>query len=346
MEQPLPTDWGSWASYSPDGTKLAFTRHPGVWSRKHYRGSYAVDLWLMDARATRSSPSLGDGDYKGNYLWPMYGHDGEIYFVADRLPDEKNVKFGGPEVMKSVNNIWKISENGGAARQVTHHTDGNLFFPSMSADGKTIVYEENFGLWKLDIATGKSTRDPHRHQVRREGQRRGAAHRSTARPRASASRPRPSARRSPCTARSSPSPPIAAKCSGSRETPWSEQEPRWSPNGKWIAFVSDRTGREEIWIADELGHDLKQLSDVDCDKGAMIWAPDSKSLLWAGSDHKLRRVELEGGKTDELASSDVGPIGTPQFSPDGKWISYSKEDNEPPLARLRQDSWRTAAKST
>jgi len=48
MEQPLPTDWGSWASYSPDGTKLAFTRHPGVWSRKHYRGSYAVDLWLMD----------------------------------------------------------------------------------------------------------------------------------------------------------------------------------------------------------------------------------------------------------------------------------------------------------
>ena len=34
--------------------------------------------------------------------------------------------------MKSVNNIWKISENGGAAVQVTHHTDGNLFFPSIS----------------------------------------------------------------------------------------------------------------------------------------------------------------------------------------------------------------------
>ncbi|MBI4875642.1 MAG: PD40 domain-containing protein [Acidobacteria bacterium] len=44
LEQPLPTDWGSWASYSADGSKMAFTRHPGVWSRKHYRGSYAVDL--------------------------------------------------------------------------------------------------------------------------------------------------------------------------------------------------------------------------------------------------------------------------------------------------------------
>ena len=46
MEQPIRTDWGSWGSFSPDGTKLTFSRHPGVWSRKHYRGSYAVDLWL------------------------------------------------------------------------------------------------------------------------------------------------------------------------------------------------------------------------------------------------------------------------------------------------------------
>jgi tricorn protease len=112
MEEPLPTDWGSWASYSPDAKKLAFTRHPGVWSRKHYRGSFAVDLWLMDT-ASREFTRLGDGEYKGNYFWPMYGNDGSIYFVADRLSDEKGVKYGGPEVMQSVNNIWKISENGG-----------------------------------------------------------------------------------------------------------------------------------------------------------------------------------------------------------------------------------------
>ncbi|MHB8520485.1 MAG: DPP IV N-terminal domain-containing protein, partial [Limisphaerales bacterium] len=145
MEQPIETDWGSWASYSPDGSKLAFTRHPGVWSRKHYRGSYAVDLWLMEV-ATRKFTRLADGDYKGNYLWPMYGRKGEIYFVADRLPGEKGIKFGGPEVMKSVNNIWRVSERGGAPVQVTHHTDGNLFFPSIASDGQTIVYEDNFGL--------------------------------------------------------------------------------------------------------------------------------------------------------------------------------------------------------
>src|SRR5262249_7296120 len=53
MEQPLATDWGSYASYSADGSKLAFTRHPGVWSRKHYRGSYAVDLWLMETASEK-----------------------------------------------------------------------------------------------------------------------------------------------------------------------------------------------------------------------------------------------------------------------------------------------------
>ncbi len=111
------------------------------------------------------------------------------------------------------------------------------------------------------------------------------------------------------------------------ETPWREQDARWSPDGKWIAFVSDRTGRQEVWISDELGKTPKQLTNVDCDKTAIVWSPDSKSLLWSGSDHKLRKVDVESGKTDVEASGDAGNINGPQFSPDGKWISYSKQDH-------------------
>jgi tricorn protease-like protein len=40
---------------------------------------------------------------------------------------------------------------------VTKHVDGNVFWPSMSSDGKTIVYEDNFGIWKLDVASGRSS---------------------------------------------------------------------------------------------------------------------------------------------------------------------------------------------
>src|SRR5690348_1714578 len=113
VEMPVPTDWGASASYSPDGKKLAFMRHPSVWSRKHYRGAYAADLWVLDLGANTYAKISGQDDYKGNWLWPMYG-DGSIYFVSDRTASEKNIKFGGPEVMKSVNNIWKVAEKGGA----------------------------------------------------------------------------------------------------------------------------------------------------------------------------------------------------------------------------------------
>lgn len=324
MEEALPTDWGSWGAYSPDGSKLALTRHPGTWSRKHYRGSYAVDLWLMEVGAKKFT-RLGDADYKGNSLWPMYGNNGEIYFVADRLPSEQGVKFGGPEVMKSANNIWKISEKGGPAVQVTHHTSGNLFFPSISADGKTIVYEENFGLWKLDTATGKSVEI--RLEIRSDTKDSDVELR-TVQGEAESFSLSPSGKRAAVATHGEVFTVATDRGEVQRvtETFWREQSPRWSPNGKWIAFSSDRTGREELWMADERGHNLKQLSDADCDKSSATWSPDSKSILWSGSDHKLRRVNVETVETEVLASSEAGPVSSPQFSPDGKWISYSKPD--------------------
>ena len=324
IERPLETDWGAWASYSPDGAKLALMRHPSVWSRKHYRGAFAADLWVEDL-ASKKFTRLGDDDYKGNRLWPMYARNGEIFFVSNELPNEKAIKPGSPEVMKSVNNIWKISEKGGKAAQVTHHTDGNLFFPSISADGRVIVYEDNFGLWKLDTATGRSTEI--RIEVKSDVKE-NDTELVTISNQAEAFHVSPSNKRAAIAAHGEIFTIATDRGEPQRvtETPWKEESPRWSPNGKWIAFVSDRTGRQEIWISDELGKNPKKLSDADCDKSSIVWAPDSKSLVWSGSDHKLRRVEVESGKTDVVASSEVGPVSTPQFSPDGKWLSYAKED--------------------
>ena len=323
-EQPLQTDWGAGASYSPDGARLAFMRHPGVWWRKHYRGTYAADLWVMDVRANTFS-KLGDADFKGSCLWPMYAASGEIYFVSDRTASEKNIKYGGPEVMKSVNNIWKISDKGGAAVQVTHHTDGNLYFPSISEDRKTIVYEDNFGLWKLDVASGRSAEI--RIDVRSDSKENDTEW-VTVSNEAESFHLSPSGRRAAVVSHGEIFTIATDRGEPQRvtETSWREQDARWSPNGKWIAFVSDRTGRQEVWISDELGKNPKKLSDADCDKTAVVWAPDSKSLLWAGSDHRLRKVDVENGQTEVVASSDTGLVAGAQYSPDGKWISYLKED--------------------
>jgi tricorn protease len=330
IEQPVSTDWGANGSYSPDGKKLAFMRHPSVWSRKHYRGAFAADLWVMDTTA-KTYTKLGDSEFKGNYFWPMYGANGDIYFVSDRTANEKNIKFGGPEVMKSVNNIWKISDKGGNAVQVTHHTDGNLYFPSISADRKTIVYEDNFGLWKLDVVSGKTS------EIRvdiKSDSKDNDTQLVTVNNEADGFNLSPSSRRAAVVVHGELFTIATDKGEPQRvtDTPWREEDPRWSPNGKWIAFTSDRSGREEIWISDELGKTPKKLSDADCEKGSIAWAPDSKSLLWSGSDHKLRKVDVDSGKTDVLASSNSGNISNPQFAPDGKWISYAKQD---PLLRYQ-----------
>src|SRR5205809_813390 len=155
QEQPLPLDWGYWASYSPDGKSLVFNRHPAVWSRQHYRGSYAADLWVGDLVRRKFTMLLPDERY--NRYWPMWGADGAVYYVADPLPNDRGVKPGSAEVRKSVNNIYRIPAAGGEPVQVTRHADGNLFWPSMSSDGKVIVYEENFGIWKLDVASGRTS---------------------------------------------------------------------------------------------------------------------------------------------------------------------------------------------
>jgi tricorn protease len=323
IERPVPTDWGSWASYSPDGGRMAFTRHPATWSRKHYRGSYAADLWVMDV-AGRKFTRLGGEEYRGNRMWPMYARNGEIFYVSNQLDNEKGLKFGGPEVMKSVNNIWKISDKGGKETRVTAHGDGNLYFPSISADGKTIVYEENFGLWKLDTATGKTSEividikaDPKENDIElvtlSEAQ---AFHLS------------PSNKRAAVLAHGEVFTIATDKGEPQRvsETPWKEQEPRWSPNGKWIAFASDRTGREEVYLSDESGKNVRKISDADCDKSGIVWSPDSKSLLWSGSDHKLRTVDVEGGKTDVVAQGEAGNVTAAQYSPDGKFVSFTRQD--------------------
>ena len=240
-------------------------------------------------RRQEASPSLGDDDYKGNCLWPMYARNGEIYYVANQTANEKDIKFGGPEVMKSVNNIWKISDKGGKETQVTHHSDGNLFFPSISADGKTIVYEDNFGLWKLDTASGKSTEividiktDPRRTRTSWSPSRDAQGFHLS-----------PSNRRAAVVAHGEIFTIATDRGEPQRvsETPWKEQDPRWSPNGKWIAFVSDRTGREEVCLSDELGKNAKKISDADCDKSGIVWAPDSK----IAAVERLRPQAAHGG---------------------------------------------------
>ena len=326
LERAVPTDWGYWGSYSPDGSKLAFNRHPMVWWRQHYRGSYAADLWVMDVNAKKYT-HLSDGDYKGNYFWPLYASDGYIYYVSDRLPDETHIKPGSLEVLKSANNLWKIPEHGGKAVQVTHHESGRMFFPSISSDGKTIVYEQDFGIWKFDTKTGKST--PIKINIVSDDKE-NPVETITVRNDADGYDLSPSNRRAAISVHGEIFSIATDRGDIQRVTQSYSREidPAWSPDGKWIAFVSDKSGRDEVWMAHEDGTGLKKVSDGDGEKQAIQWAPDSKALIYAASDHKLYRYDLDMAKSTVIASGEAGNIQGARWSPDGKWIAFSKLDHD------------------
>jgi tricorn protease len=326
LEQILPTDWGAWGSYSPDGTKLALNRHPMVWWRKHYRGSFSADLWVMDV-SKKTFRKLLDSEVpenrRANNFWPLYGK-GEIFFVSDRDVDAAP---GSREVLRSTSNLWKIPENGGKPVQVTHHKSGSLFFPSISSDGKAIVYEEGFGIWRLDTATGKSAEikldiasddKENNFEVLSLKDELDGFDLSPSTKRAAVS-----VHGEIFTIATDRGTASRVTKSGSRET-----SPSWSPDGKWIAYVSDQSGRDEVWVAETSGASPKKLSDADSEKLTLAWAPDSKSLAYTASDHKLHVVEVATGKTLDVAKSETVSLQNPEFSPDGKWISYTKVDRD------------------
>ncbi len=326
QETPLPVDWGYWGSFSPDGKQFLFNRHPAVWSRKHYRGSFAADVWIADLSAKSYRQILAGENY--NRYWPMWGLKDDIYFVADPLPNDRAVKPGSPEVRKSLNNIYRIPAKGGAQPvQVTKHSDGSVFFPSMSSDGKVIVYEENFGLWKLDVASGKTaevkidiTSDEKENELALV----------TIENEADSFDLSPSGRRAVISTRNQiftiatdkGDISLIANDKGSSRN----ESPVWSPDGKNLAFISDRSGRQEIYLVEPDGKNLKKITDLDTDKGPVVWSPDSKALMFGSTDKKLYYYVLADGKTSAITSNDLAQPRSPAFSPDGKWVTYSKQD--------------------
>jgi tricorn protease len=327
LEQLIPTDAGYWGSYSMDGSKFVFNRHVPIWWRKHYRGSGATDLWVMDVKAKTYKRILDvevDDNMKPYNSWPQYAANGTIYFVSDR---DVMAKSGDPKVWKSTNNIYKISDTGGAPTQVTHFTDGSLFFPSISSDGKVIVFEEGFGLWKLDVASGHASEvkidisaddKSNNFRVLAVNGETDSYDLSSSSLRAAIS-----THGEIYTVATDRGDVTRVTNSYFRDT-----DPMWSQDGKWIAYVSDQTGRQEVWVATPEGEGAKKLSDSDSEKLSLNWMPDSKHLLYTTSDHKLNIVNVESGQMRTLETNETSGISGVTVSPDGAWIAYSKSDRD------------------
>lgn len=106
-----------------------------------------------------------------------------------------------------------------------------------------------------------------------------------------------------------------------------DMNPRWSPDGKWIAFNSDREGGNQVFLIPAVGGPARQVTFHSAPTVVWDWFPDGKALAVTSSrdtrSSTIYRLELPSGKFKPLVRDEVKCL-YPSVSPDGKWVAYTR----------------------
>jgi tricorn protease len=307
----LPFAEGGFCSYSPDGSQIAFNRvfrEFRTW--KYYKGGMADDIHVFDFK-TKSMNNITNNDAQD--IFPMWAGD-EIFFLSDR---------------DRTMNIFVYNTKTKTTEKVTNFTEYDVKFPSLGADN--IVFENGGYLYKLNINDKKAVKVPvfiNNDFIYARNEWKDASKRITD---ADLS---PNGERVVFTARgevfSTPSKEGITK--NLTQTPGvHERSATWSPDGKYIAYLSDRSGEFEIYIEDQDGNgEAIQLTDnADTYKFGIDWSPDSKKIMWSDRKLRLKYVDIETKKQTIVYQAEYGQIYSYNWSPDSKWITFSQPtDNQ------------------
>ena len=241
METPLAIPEAGGGMYSPDGTKLVYTpieREFRTWKR--YRGGRAQDVWIYDL-ANNKSEQLTNNPYTDNQ--PMWVGN-TIYFTSDREDGKLN--------------LWSYDLGTKQTRKVTSHTDFDVLWPS--ADRNQVVYEAGGYLYKL--VNGQPARIP----IHVYGDFRNTLpyHRNV-RQNIESFVISPTGARALFVARGDifSAPAKEGEVRNLTSTPGiRERDAIWSPDGRWIAYLSDKTGDDyEIYVRPADGGDERQVTN-------------------------------------------------------------------------------------
>lgn len=316
LPEPLPMDRAGDGMIRQDGSQVAFTRGAFRFTRKGYRGNNSEDVWIQDLK-TKAIRLLTDTDRKAPKTFvhdvnPMWGADGQVYFVSER---------------DGIFNIWRIAPAGGKATPVTAFTGDGVQFASMSPDGRTIAFEHDFGLWTLDVPGGK----PRRLSIDIDADPKlNAVETVQSKNKADAFDPSPDGDAVAIEFRGElfvvPTDPEIGEKRQVTASPWRDQRPVFSPDGRYVVYVSDETREQEFWLFDGQSGARRKLTTHASFKDNAVWAPDSKRVAVTAAN-RLLTIDIASGAVTEVAHNPAGGYQLGQFSPDGAALIYTRRDD-------------------
>ncbi len=111
-----------------------------------------------------------------------------------------------------------------------------------------------------------------------------------------------------------------------------DAQPKVSPDGKWIAYISDRDGGDNLWVAKIDGTQPRKLSsETQVPVFSPSWTPDSKYILVSrrAAQAEFRMYHIDGGSGVALAASGPAPATRPDglgavLSPDGQYLYFAR----------------------
>ncbi|HET9482897.1 MAG TPA: PDZ domain-containing protein [Xanthomonadales bacterium] len=308
MERPMPMPETGGGSLSPDGTKFAYTPIEADWRGwKRYRGGRAPDVWVYDLS---NDTSVQLTNFRGMDMNPAWVGD-TIYFASDR---------------DYTLNLYGVPAAGGEAKRLTEFTDYDVLWTSGGPDA--VVFEQGGWVWRYDHGGAGAVRVPIR--VATDAPYTLPSFKKVA-GQVESFELSPKGERAVFGARGeiftlpakNGEPRNVSRTPAAREISVS-----WSPDGRSLAYLSDASGEYEIYVRPHhgRGEPRRITHDGDIWRFAPVWSPDSRKLAYADKKLRLRIVELDGGRTTEVDTSDQNEITEYAWSPDSRYLAYTKTD--------------------